>query len=199
MSTAKAMRAIAIMETHLGSWYLFGGNGPNRFDCSSLGQDGHTRAGTPISRTTYTQVHDGEKVEHRRNIRVGDGIYLGPNNTHVIWAVTNKTAIHAPRTGRQVEYCNIDEKIAQLGLYAIRRMTPNSPNTYTLTRTLKQGCKPGPDVRRLRKKIGQPDGNKFTIFTARKVKAWRKAHGMKAVPVCGPAMAAALDWNYKRK
>lgn len=59
----------------LGKPYVYGAVGPNAFDCSGLTQYVYNKFGVDISRTTYTQVNVGTKVD-RSNLRAGDLVFL---------------------------------------------------------------------------------------------------------------------------
>ena len=144
MSTAKALAAVKEMERHLGSWYLYGGDGPYRFDCSGLGHYSYrVAAGIHIGRVTGQQYLEGTKVA-RAAVKPGDGIYLVPQGgvpEHVIWVVDHATAIEAPHTGAVVRYSNIDQAIRYDGFVTIRRFTPwDAVPIRPQTPTLKLGA-----------------------------------------------------------
>ncbi|MEO6794093.1 MAG: C40 family peptidase, partial [Mycobacterium sp.] len=92
--------------------YVWGATGPDRFDCSGLTQWAYHQAGVPLSRTTYTQIHDGIAVA-RSQIQPGDLVF--PSTGHVQLAIGNNLVVEAPHAGATVQ-------ISRLGAHvAIRR------------------------------------------------------------------------------
>jgi cell wall-associated NlpC family hydrolase len=87
----------------LGKPYVYGATGPNSFDCSGLTQYVYNRFGVNLSRTTYTQVNQGIKVD-RSNLRAGDLVFFNTEGSisHVGIYIGNGEFIHAPRTGKPV-------------------------------------------------------------------------------------------------
>ncbi|MFJ6784478.1 C40 family peptidase [Streptomyces yangpuensis] len=96
----------------LGTMYQWGGSctnphGPNaseRCDCSSLTQRAYGVAGKEITRTTYTQIHDGRGVPATA-IAPGDLIFVRGTASapeHVAMSIGYGYAVHAPRTGKPV-------------------------------------------------------------------------------------------------
>ncbi len=96
----------------LGTMYQWGGSCTNphgsdpseRCDCSSLTQRAYGVAGKEITRTTYTQIHDGRAVPVGA---VAPGDLLFARGTadapeHVAMAIGYGYVVHAPRTGRPV-------------------------------------------------------------------------------------------------
>ena len=200
MSTVKAMKALTEAKRHIGSWYLFGGAGPNRFDCSGLGQYSFKVAGVAIPRSTYTQYVAGKHV-NRADVRPMDGIYLepGPNGPgHVIWVVDHNTAIEAPHTNARVRYSNIDDRIRQLRLVTIRRFTPWDGTAPLPTHPIVKLGDHGSSVRLMQQRLIYkhytvgPRGadGVFGSDTLKGLKAYQKAHGLKVDGVCN-----SDDWK----
>ncbi len=207
--TNKGALAVAEMKRHLGSWYLWGGTGPTRFDCSGLGFAAYRKAGVTIPRNTYGQINGGWTV-HRGGLKPGDAILLHPSRPgvpeHVIWCVdeSKDLAIHAPHTGAKVTYCSIKAKVAALGLVGCRRYaTWTNPPKYNLRRKLKLGSK-GEDVRRLRKHLGMKTtgagSNSFGPKTVLNVYKDRRRHGLPGKPrIVDAAYAHKLGWLFNGK
>ncbi|WP_456114795.1 C40 family peptidase [Streptomyces triticirhizae] len=116
----------------LGTPYQWGGTctaprGPDpmgRCDCSSLMQAAYRAAGVSISRTTYTQIHDGQPVAEA-DIRPGDLVLtgLGPDGPdHVGMALGQGLVVHAPRTGDVVKVSRLQDWAGQISY--IRRIVP---------------------------------------------------------------------------
>ncbi|MFI7359581.1 C40 family peptidase [Streptomyces avidinii] len=96
----------------LGTMYQWGGSCTNphgsdpseRCDCSSLTQRAYGVAGKEITRTTYTQIHDGRAVPASA-IAPGDLLFArgtADAPEHVAMAIGYGYVVHAPRTGRPV-------------------------------------------------------------------------------------------------
>jgi cell wall-associated NlpC family hydrolase len=73
-STA-ANQAARFALAQLGKPYVWGSNGPDSWDCSSLTQAGWASAGVAIARTTFDQVNDGAPVG-LAGARSGDLVFL---------------------------------------------------------------------------------------------------------------------------
>jgi cell wall-associated NlpC family hydrolase len=91
-----------------GKPYVFGSNGPNSWDCSSLTQASYRAAGVTIPRTTYTQATVGRSVS-RGEVQAGDLIIYYSGQSHVAMAVDNVRAVHASTEGVPVKIANIDD------------------------------------------------------------------------------------------
>jgi peptidoglycan DL-endopeptidase CwlO len=88
---------VAAMRSKLGLPYLWGGNGPDAYDCSGLTQYAFRQAGVDIPRVSYDQAFAGVHVD-RTQIRAGDLVFWsldGPGASHVGVATGPTTAISA--------------------------------------------------------------------------------------------------------
>jgi cell wall-associated NlpC family hydrolase len=94
----------------LGKPYVYGAAGPNAFDCSGLTQYIYNKFGVDISRTTYTQVGEGTKV-NRSDLKAGDLVFFNTegSTSHVGIYVGNGEFIHAPRTGKPVMVSSLSD------------------------------------------------------------------------------------------
>ncbi|MGW4441950.1 C40 family peptidase [Streptomyces sp. NPDC004682] len=108
----KARKAIAWAMRQLGTLYQWGGSctdahGPDpmgRCDCSSLTQQAYAHAGVTLTRTTYTQVHEGKAISPRR-LRPGDLVFsrgTAARPEHVGMYIGEGLVIEAPRTTKPV-------------------------------------------------------------------------------------------------
>ncbi|MEB3020111.1 C40 family peptidase [[Mycobacterium] crassicus] len=112
LPNTRAGMAVRTALSRLGRPYVWGATGPDRFDCSGLTRWAYNQAGVPLSRTTYTQIHEGIPVS-RFEIQPGDLVF--PSTGHVQMAIGNNLVIEAPHAGATVQ-------ISALGGYiAIRR------------------------------------------------------------------------------
>lgn len=110
-----ARTAIQWALQQLGGPYQWGGsctsprgNQPQqRCDCSSLMQRAYGVAGRTISRTTYTQIHDGTPIPPRADaLQPGDLVFTegtAARPEHVAMALGHGLVVHAPRPGRVIE------------------------------------------------------------------------------------------------
>lgn len=73
---AQARTAVAFALAQLGERYVFGANGPDEWDCSSLMQQSWAAAGVPIPRVTYDQVKIGVAVPGLAAMKPGDLIFI---------------------------------------------------------------------------------------------------------------------------
>ena len=80
----RAVRAVRAALSRLGTPYVWGATGPDRFDCSGLVQWSYAQAGIPLRRTTYEQIHDGVPVAPAQ-VRPGDLVF--PHTGHVQLAI----------------------------------------------------------------------------------------------------------------
>lgn len=91
-----------------GKPYVWGGEGPDGYDCSGLMQTAWARAGVAISRVSSTQFRDGTATTPVRLVP-GDLVLIpGAFGTlarpfHVGMYVGNGNVVHAPRTGDVVK------------------------------------------------------------------------------------------------
>lgn len=73
---AQARTAVTFALAQLGERYVFGANGPDAWDCSSLMQQSWAEAGVPIPRVTYEQVKSGVAVPGPAAMQPGDLIFI---------------------------------------------------------------------------------------------------------------------------
>jgi cell wall-associated NlpC family hydrolase len=96
----RAAAAVRAALSQLGKPYVWGATGPNAFDCSGLTQWAYRQAGVDISRTTFTQIHDGPAVP-RSMVAPGDLVF--PNRGHVVMYIGNGQVVEAPSAGQNVK------------------------------------------------------------------------------------------------
>lgn len=116
--TEAQQKLVERAEYYLGVPYVWGGTSPYGLDCSGLTQRIFREAlGVEITRVTYTQQYQGEKVD-LKDIQVGDLIFWGEPTYHVAIYVGDGYYIHAPQPGDVVKYSNYNIT----GASQIRRM-----------------------------------------------------------------------------
>lgn len=118
-AVSKGNEVVNYAYKFLGKPYVYGAAGPNAFDCSGLTQYVYNRFGIDLSRTTYTQVNQGIKVD-RSNLRAGDLVFFNTEGSisHVGIYIGNGEFIHAPRTGKPVMVSSLTD-----GYYAQKYAT----------------------------------------------------------------------------
>jgi cell wall-associated NlpC family hydrolase len=107
-----------------GTPYVWGGKGPDRFDCSGLTQWAWARAGVDLGSDTYSQVTQGVPVAPG-DVRAGDLIFPkdsfdGRGPGHVQLAISPTEVVHAPQTGDVVRVAPMP------AAYVARRPVPVS-------------------------------------------------------------------------
>jgi peptidoglycan DL-endopeptidase CwlO len=98
-ANSRAGIAVRAALSRLGSPYVWGATGPDRFDCSGLTQWSYARAGIHLDRTTYQQIYDGIPIP-RSQVRPGDLVF--PSAGHVQMAIGNNMVVEAPHSGATV-------------------------------------------------------------------------------------------------
>ena len=110
--------AIAYAEQQLGKPYLWGGAGPDRFDCSGLTMMAWARAGVQLLHYTGYQWEEGPHVPLNQ-LRRGDLLFYATNTSdpstihHVAIYIGNGMMVNAPYTGA---FVRIDSMYAPGGL-----------------------------------------------------------------------------------
>ena len=103
-SVPAAGNAQAILNeayAQLGKPYVYGATGSSSFDCSGFTQFVYENAaGVDISRTTYSQINEGQAVSQDQ-LQPGDLVFTHPG--HVGIYVGNGQMINAPQTGDVVK------------------------------------------------------------------------------------------------
>jgi cell wall-associated NlpC family hydrolase len=109
-TSTQAGKAVAFAYAQLGKPYVFGGTGPNSFDCSGLTQAAWASAGISIERTSEDQWASLPHVS-TSDLQPGD-ILVFAGASHVGIYVGGGMMIDAPHTGLDVE------KVALSGWYS---------------------------------------------------------------------------------
>ncbi|MEU3644267.1 NlpC/P60 family protein [Lentzea sp. NPDC034063] len=102
-----AGRALQFALDQRGEPYVYGSNGPDSWDCSSLIQKAYASAGVSIGRTSYAQAAAGRSVS-RSEVKAGDIIVYYSSQSHVAMAVDGIRAVHASTEGVPVKIADID-------------------------------------------------------------------------------------------
>ncbi|WP_328584758.1 C40 family peptidase [Streptomyces sp. NBC_00370] len=106
-ASGRAKAALEFAYAQLGKPYEWGSTGPNSFDCSGLTGASWRSVGVSLPRTVQQQYSVGRKVS-RADLQPGDIIYWYNSSQHNGLYVGNGKAIHAPRTGKNIEITSLD-------------------------------------------------------------------------------------------
>lgn len=98
---------VAYASNFLGTPYQWGGNGPNRFDCSGFTTYVYGHFGVGLPRVASDQQGVGTAVS-RDQLQPGDLVFFGAPAHHVGIYVGDGCYIHAPRTGDVIKISPLD-------------------------------------------------------------------------------------------
>jgi cell wall-associated NlpC family hydrolase len=122
-----AAAAVASALSELGKPYVFGASGPAAFDCSGLMVAAWAAAGRALSRTTYSQIHDGTPTTESQ-LSPGDLVLTpGSDGTltspgHVGMFIGQGLVVEAPHTGDVVNVVTYTS-LAGAGVSALRHIS----------------------------------------------------------------------------
>ncbi len=94
--------ALDFAYAQVGLPYVYGGTGPNGYDCSGLVQASWRSAGVDLPRTTYAQAEVGQRITDMGALQPGDIMFFSGMGHNGLYAGDNQM-VHAPRTGRNIE------------------------------------------------------------------------------------------------
>lgn len=107
-TSTPARVAVSYALAQRGKPYLWGGTGPDRFDCSGLTQTAWGLAGHGIGRTTWEQMRDGSPTTIAA-LQPGDLVLIPGSGgslaspAHMGMYIGDGLVIHAPKTGDVVK------------------------------------------------------------------------------------------------
>lgn len=105
--------AIAIARRYIGYPYVWGGNGPDAYDCSGFTKMLYAKMGKAIPRTSYAQYSNCQKVS-TSNLKAGDLVFFSTSTpisktvSHVGFYIGNGYMIHAANTRQGIILDNIN-------------------------------------------------------------------------------------------
>ena len=104
-TSGKGAIAVAEARKHLGKPYVWGGSGPNSFDCSGLTAWAWKAAGVSLSHSAYNQYFETTRVPINA-VQPGDLLFFGKNGVesihHNAIYIGNGDMIEASQTGTPV-------------------------------------------------------------------------------------------------
>ena len=99
--------ALEAAKTKIGAPYVWGGNGPDSFDCSGLTSWAYKQAGVSIPRTAEQQAAAGTPVD-LDDLQLGDLVTFYEGASHVGIYAGDGQVLNAPTQGVPVSYAPID-------------------------------------------------------------------------------------------
>lgn len=100
-ASGNAQAAVAFALSQLGDPYVYGGAGPDAWDCSGLTQAAWAAAGVSLPRTVGPQSNAGTRIP-MSELQPGDLVAFS-SMSHIGMYLGNGQVIHAPRPGKTVE------------------------------------------------------------------------------------------------
>ena len=113
-NSAKRQSIVNAAVAQLGKPYVYGGNGPNGFDCSGLTQYVYKLCGYSIERGPSAQFNSLSVSVAKSELLPGDIVFFKDSRygrgsaTHAGIYVGNGQMIHAPNRGQNVKYASIN-------------------------------------------------------------------------------------------
>jgi len=123
-SLSLGLAAATLANDQIGKPYVFGGSGPERFDCSGLVQWVYGNLGVALPRISRSQASIGREVKSRE-ARPGDLLFFtlkGSGIDHVGIYTGNGKFVHAPRAGRPVSTDSLNNSWWRRRLRSVRRV-----------------------------------------------------------------------------
>ncbi len=104
-ASGRAKTAINFALAQLGDPYVYGGNGPNSWDCSGLIQKAWAAAGVSLPRVVGPQMSATTRVPMNA-LQPGDLVAYG-SMSHIGMYIGGGRVVHAPRPGKSVEITSL--------------------------------------------------------------------------------------------
>ena len=104
--TVAAQAAVDTALAQLGDWYVWGGSGPDVFDCSGLTQYAYGAAGVYLPHSSRMQSVMGWNVAVT-DLQPGDLLFFYSPISHVGMYIGNGQMVHAPTSGSVVQVVDL--------------------------------------------------------------------------------------------
>jgi len=105
-ASSRAAAAVAAAKTAVGRRYVWAASGPLTFDCSGLTMWAYSKAGVRLPHSSRAQINVGRRVS-KANLQPGDLVFFYSPIHHVGMYVGGGYFIHAPGTGKRVQYTSL--------------------------------------------------------------------------------------------
>jgi cell wall-associated NlpC family hydrolase len=116
-ASGRAATALAFAKQQLGDRYVYGGSGPNTWDCSGLTMKAWQAAGVTLPHSAARQFRIGAKIS-KSDLKPGDLVFFYRGIQHVAIYSGDGMVIHAPHPGARVSYI----KMAYMPYMGARRL-----------------------------------------------------------------------------
>lgn len=104
-ASGRAQKAIDFALSQIGDPYVYGGTGPNGWDCSGLMMKSWAAAGVSIPRVVGPQYNASQQIPMSA-LQPGDLVFYG-DMSHDGMYLGNGRVVHAPRPGKSVEITSL--------------------------------------------------------------------------------------------
>jgi len=128
VTSRKADKAVSFAKAQVGDRYLYGGSGPNAWDCSGLTQAAWKTAGVSIPRTSQTQWKTLPKVSFSA-LKPGDLIVFYKGASHIGMYIGDNKFVHAANSRSPVKIDSFS------GYYRTNAIGAVRPAPYTTVST----------------------------------------------------------------
>ena len=118
-ASGNARAALDFAYAQIGKPYIYGGVGPNGYDCSGLTQAAWRAGGVDLPRTTYAQAAVGNRIYDINALQPGDIMFFTGQSHSGLYAGGGQM-VHAPRTGRNIEVVGLASYWAGVFEFAVR-------------------------------------------------------------------------------
>lgn len=114
-------QVVALSMQHMGKPYVYGGGGPNSFDCSGFTSYVYRQAGISLNRTATAQLQNGTPVASKEQLVPGDLVFFKRNTSkpvsHVGIYIGDGNFIHASTNEYEVRIDSLYGYYANIYVY----------------------------------------------------------------------------------
>jgi len=107
-ASSAADKAVAWAMSQRGKPYVWGGTGPNSFDCSGLTSQAYKHAGVNIPRSSKAQSGVGKPVA-KSDLRPGDLVFFYSPVSHVAMYIGDGKIVQAQTSGQPVKVTSLNQ------------------------------------------------------------------------------------------
>lgn len=119
-ASGNARTALDFAYAQIGKPYIWGGTGPDGYDCSGLTQAAWAQAGVSLPRTTYDQINAGQRVSWDDK-QPGDLLFFyGSSPDHVGLYAGDGVMVHASTSARPIGTVTLNDHYRSNFVAAVR-------------------------------------------------------------------------------